>query len=170
MNNKIALMKFFDYLKLLASVIILSYICGCILLFTYIFEYSAPFPTSISVLSVFAKFFLLLFGIGVAFSLGPEFMYKTALSVIAIATATIMFLGFFPKWQYSPQRIILRASGMGGKTVSYKLKTSQYGNFGLSGNTGKAYLIYTGKYFYYFATKNGTTGINKKVCYIVNIY
>ena len=170
-NNNI---KSFFSILLISIFLSVSYAAG--LMAIYFIKYNVPaissgewFPMMVIAVPAFILILIVLF---MWFAYGERNIrspYATLL-LLAFLMLPVLLGAVFPKYKYSPQRIALRMTGMGGKTVSYKLKTSQYGNFGLSGNTGKAYLIYTGKYFYYFATKNGTTGINKKVCYIVDIY
>ena len=156
-NIKTGFISLLEYVKLLIIALILSYILGFILLFIYAAEYGAPFPIYSNLLTDFAKLFFILFGIGVMFSVGPKDLFKFVVSVIIGITVIIMFLGFFAKWHYSPQRYILNLYDKGGKTVSYKIKkTCNWVNL-----PDKTFLIYKGKYNDYFSVKNNVIGINK---------
>jgi hypothetical protein len=154
---KMGFVQLLEYVKLLVIAIFLSYLVGFILLFLYATEYGAPFPVDNNLLTDFAKLFLILFGIGVIFSVGPENLFKFILSLIAGITVIIMLLGLFAKWRYSPQRDILNLYNKGGKTVSYRIKKDCSG----INLPNKAFLIYKGKYMNYFKVNSQVVGINK---------
>jgi hypothetical protein len=147
-----------EYIKLLIVALILAYVFGFILLFIYSAEYGAPFPVNGNLLNDFAKLFLVLFGISVIFSVGPEKLFKSVLGLIAGITLIIMFLSLFAKWKYSPQRYILNLYDKGGKTVSYKVKANCNG----IDLPDKAFLVYKGAYMDYFSINGRVIGINKK--------
>lgn len=156
-DMKIGFVSLLEYVKLLVIAIFLSYLVGFILLFLYTEEYGAPFPVNNNLLTDFAKLFLILFGIGVMFSVGPENLFKFILSLIAGITVIIMLLGLFAKWRYSPQRYILNLYNKGGKTVSYRIKKDCSG----INLPDKAFLIYKGNYMDYFKVNSKIVGINK---------
>ena len=146
------------YFKILIIITIFSYIIGSGLLFIYTTAYNAPFPDNINLITDFAKFFLLLFGIGFMFFMGPEELFKFVLGLIVFVTFIIMFLGLFPRNNSSPQRYLLKMYKMGGTNVSYKLKNK----CGMGSYLNNQFLIYKGNKMYYFKFGNKAEGINKE--------
>ena len=170
MQNRNNIKTFFSALLIF---IFISLSLSVWLMSVYFIKYGIPvilgrewYPVMLMSIPIFILFLVLFI-----FSIFLYNRKRILISTYALLSITFIMLFFllssvFSGYKYSPQRIVLRFTGMGGKTVHYKLKTSKYGKTTLSKNTKKAYLIYTGTYFYYFATKNKVVGINKEICHV----
>ena len=169
-------LKEIDVKSLFSVLLIFTFLSvsfGIWLMAVYFAHYNAPIVSGLEwypaiVIAYFGIIwsFVVLFFFSIFLVLKLDFSYAIIFLIILILP--VIFSSIFPEYKYSPQRIALRMIGMGGKTVSYRLH--RYRNFRLlresKKNMHKAYLIYTGEYFYYFATKNGTIGINKEICHV----
>ena len=85
--------------------------------------------------------------------------YATLL-LLAFLILPVLLGATFPEYKYSPQRVALRLTGIGGKTVYYSYNNASCGN--VNKRKFKAYMIFKGNYFYYFKRHNGSIGINRE--------
>ena len=145
------------------------------LMVVYFIKYNIPailgsewYPIIILAMPIFILFLILLV---IFFLLYGNHTLKFIYIPLSIILILFVLSNIFPTYKYSPQRMVLRFTGMGGKNVLYILH--KYGKNELINRSSnirkhyhKAYLIYTGDYFYYFATKNKVVGINKEICHI----
>ena len=159
-NNNI---KTFVSILLISIFLSVSWAAG--LMAVYFMGYNVPailgeewYPI---ILIAVPAFILILIVFFVWFVRGDHILhYPYAILLLAFLMLPVIFGAVFPKYKYSPQRIALRLTGMGGKTVYYSYDNVSCGD--VNKRKFKAYMIYKGTYFYYFKRHSGSIGINKE--------
>lgn len=164
---------------LLSASIIISFAYAAGLMFVYFIQYKDMplavggefYPMMLMAIPV-GILFLAFFIIWVTHAAGMRSLYVIFLPLILVVAVSLGTI--FPKYQYSPQRIVLRLTGRGGRRVAYSWNNKKCNVSDIAGILNdswkpkrSAYLIYTGNYFYYFYGREGLIIINKE-CVNIN--
>ena len=155
--------KTFGSILLISIFLSVSYAAG--LMAVYFMGYNVPVISSdewypIMVIAIPA-FIMLSFALFMLLVRGDRVVHSPYAILFAILLILPAFCGAaFPEYKYSPQRVALRLTGIGGKTVYYSYNNASCGN--VNKRKFKAYMIFEGNYFYYFKRHNGSIGINRE--------